>query len=237
MCATTSPTLTTLALPVLALGVPILDTFFSMIRRFIERRSLFAPDKGHVHHRLLELGFKHRDAVLVIYIVTVGCTGLGLLMFVASEWGSLVIFVCVVALLLQFFYVAGSIRLGKAFKALQRRNAIIRVSRNEIRTFEDLQLVFRQVENTSGLWTATCKAANQLDFVWLSRKETDEQGFSQTTVWRNPNYKPEAEELILMNIPVLPTNGMSHSNLNLPSQRRVFGSGDPSRFPVWSFNR
>jgi len=159
MCATTSPTLTTLALPVLALGVPILDTFFSMIRRFIERRSLFAPDKGHVHQRLLELGFKHRDAVLVIYIVTVGCTGLGLLMFVASEWGALVIFVCVVALLLQFFYVAGSIRLGEAFKALQRRNAIIRVSRNEIRTFEDLQLVFRQVENTSGLWTASCKAA------------------------------------------------------------------------------
>jgi UDP-GlcNAc:undecaprenyl-phosphate/decaprenyl-phosphate GlcNAc-1-phosphate transferase len=57
--------------PVVALGVPIIDTLLAMVRRFLERRPLFAPDKGHIHHRLLDMGITHRRAVLIIYAVTV----------------------------------------------------------------------------------------------------------------------------------------------------------------------
>jgi UDP-GlcNAc:undecaprenyl-phosphate GlcNAc-1-phosphate transferase len=54
MCATKSEMLVGLALPALALGVPIFDTSFSVLRRVLERRSIFAPDRRHIHHRLLD---------------------------------------------------------------------------------------------------------------------------------------------------------------------------------------
>ena len=70
MCASKSSALVGLALPILALGIPIFDTLFSMLRRFLERRSLFSPDRSHFHHRLLALGLKQRHVVVVSYAVT-----------------------------------------------------------------------------------------------------------------------------------------------------------------------
>src|SRR5262249_52489320 len=62
------PTSTTVALlvPMLALGVPIFDTLFAIVRRFLERRPLFSPDRGHIHHRLVDMGITHRRAVLIL---------------------------------------------------------------------------------------------------------------------------------------------------------------------------
>lgn len=56
--------------PVLILGVPIFDTLFAMVRRAVKRRPLFAPDGGHVHHRLIKAGFSQRQAVLILYTIT-----------------------------------------------------------------------------------------------------------------------------------------------------------------------
>jgi len=60
-------TAVSLLVPVLALGVPIFDTLFSMVRRVLERRSIFSADRGHVHHRLLDIGLTHRRAVVFLY--------------------------------------------------------------------------------------------------------------------------------------------------------------------------
>ena len=54
-------------IPVLILGVPIIDTVWVMARRVLQKQSPFAPDKTHVHHKFLDLGFQHRFTVLVIY--------------------------------------------------------------------------------------------------------------------------------------------------------------------------
>ncbi|MBL8919466.1 MAG: undecaprenyl/decaprenyl-phosphate alpha-N-acetylglucosaminyl 1-phosphate transferase [Myxococcaceae bacterium] len=65
-----------IAVPIVALGVPIIDTLLAMVRRFLERRPIFSPDRGHIHHRLLDMGITHRRAVLIIYGVTVAlCIG------------------------------------------------------------------------------------------------------------------------------------------------------------------
>ncbi|HUH06963.1 MAG TPA: MraY family glycosyltransferase [Egibacteraceae bacterium] len=53
--------------PVLVLAVPFLDTAWTIIRRLGRGRAVFAPDKEHLHHRLLEIGNSHRRAVLVMY--------------------------------------------------------------------------------------------------------------------------------------------------------------------------
>ena len=57
------------ALPLLLLGLAILDTLAVMLQRIYEGRSPFSPDKNHIHHKLLGLGFDHYEAVLLIYCV------------------------------------------------------------------------------------------------------------------------------------------------------------------------
>jgi UDP-GlcNAc:undecaprenyl-phosphate GlcNAc-1-phosphate transferase len=66
---------------VLVLGVPIIDTFWVLVRRLAGGRSLFGADRGHIHHRLLDLGLSHRATVLLIYAI---CAGLGLMSLVVS---------------------------------------------------------------------------------------------------------------------------------------------------------
>jgi UDP-GlcNAc:undecaprenyl-phosphate GlcNAc-1-phosphate transferase len=55
------------ALPLLLLGLPILDTLMVMGQRIYAKRSPFAPDRNHIHHKLLALGFDHYEAVFAIY--------------------------------------------------------------------------------------------------------------------------------------------------------------------------
>jgi UDP-GlcNAc:undecaprenyl-phosphate GlcNAc-1-phosphate transferase len=59
------------ALPLLLLGLPIIDTLTVMLTRIRAGRSPFAADRNHLHHRLLALGFAHREAVLLIYLLQV----------------------------------------------------------------------------------------------------------------------------------------------------------------------
>ena len=55
------------AVALLVLGVPIIDTFWIIVRRIRAGNSPFTPDRGHIHHRLLDLGLSHSQTVLVIY--------------------------------------------------------------------------------------------------------------------------------------------------------------------------
>ena len=59
------------AVALLILGVPIIDTFWIITRRLLSGHSPFTPDRGHIHHRLLDLGLSHRGVVLLIYTITI----------------------------------------------------------------------------------------------------------------------------------------------------------------------
>lgn len=61
------PALTSLFVPIMILGIPILDTLFAIIRRLLKHQPPFAPDKDHIHHQLLGMNFSHRTTVLIIY--------------------------------------------------------------------------------------------------------------------------------------------------------------------------
>lgn len=64
-----------LIVPIMALGLPIMDTAFAIIRRYMSGRPIFKPDRGHLHHRLLEMGLTQKQAVLLMYVIS-GCLGL-----------------------------------------------------------------------------------------------------------------------------------------------------------------
>ena len=59
-----------LIVPILALGLPILDTTFAIVRRVRGGVPIFKPDKGHLHHRLLNVGFTQCQAVLLMYVIS-----------------------------------------------------------------------------------------------------------------------------------------------------------------------
>lgn len=59
-----------ISVPILALGIPIYDTLFAMIRRKVNGKSIMEADRGHLHHRLLDMGLNQRQAVLIMYIIS-----------------------------------------------------------------------------------------------------------------------------------------------------------------------
>ena len=69
-----------LLVPLAVLALPFLDLLLAVVRRVSRLRSPFAPDKQHLHHRLLELGHSHRRAVLLLYFwaAVVAFSGVGL---------------------------------------------------------------------------------------------------------------------------------------------------------------
>ncbi|HEY7624033.1 MAG TPA: MraY family glycosyltransferase [Candidatus Limnocylindria bacterium] len=78
------------AAALLVLGVPIIDTFYVLVRRVLSGQPPFAPDRGHFHHRLLDVGLTHQQAVLLIYALT---ALLGTLAFVTSGRGQIAGFI------------------------------------------------------------------------------------------------------------------------------------------------
>jgi len=73
------------AVALLVLGVPIMDTFWITVRRIANGRSPFSADRGHIHHRLLDMGLSHRDTVLVIYAVCALLSVMSLVLSVATQ--------------------------------------------------------------------------------------------------------------------------------------------------------
>jgi UDP-GlcNAc:undecaprenyl-phosphate/decaprenyl-phosphate GlcNAc-1-phosphate transferase len=88
----------------LVLAVPIVDTFWVIVRRISTGRSPFSPDRGHIHHRLLDLGLSHRATVLLLYGV---CATLGLLSLFVSTLLGVVTFVGALVMFGVFAFVQG----------------------------------------------------------------------------------------------------------------------------------
>ena len=60
----------TFAVPVLALAIPVADTLFAIVRRILKGQSPVEPDRGHLHHILLDMGLSQKQAVAVLYAVS-----------------------------------------------------------------------------------------------------------------------------------------------------------------------
>ena len=98
------------AVALLVLGVPIIDTFWIIVGRLSQRRSPFTPDRSHIHHRLLDLGLSHRNTVLFIYAI---CITLGILALLVQEVGQAYAFI-------SLFILAGLILFGPTRGAFDR---------------------------------------------------------------------------------------------------------------------
>jgi UDP-GlcNAc:undecaprenyl-phosphate GlcNAc-1-phosphate transferase len=136
-------------IPIITLGLPILDTLLAMSRRAVRGRPLFRADKEHIHHRLLGLGLTHRQAVLVLYGM---CLLLGAVALVLTCTNSAVITVTLLAVLAGslFFFLRrlGYIRfeLNHLLSDQRRRNRVLRAA---VRPFTER---LRRASTTEGIW-------------------------------------------------------------------------------------
>ena len=55
--------------PFLILGLPIFDTGFAIVRRIWNKKPIMAPDRGHLHHRLMDMGFSQKQTVAILYVI------------------------------------------------------------------------------------------------------------------------------------------------------------------------
>ena len=97
-------------LPMLVLGLPLLDTGLTMFRRSLLREGIFMSERGHLHHRLLDLGLTHRKAVLACWGVSVVlCVG-GLLAVVDVGFVHVVGSLAISAAVFSLMFVTGYVR-------------------------------------------------------------------------------------------------------------------------------
>ncbi|HLV09444.1 MAG TPA: MraY family glycosyltransferase [Halanaerobiales bacterium] len=86
----------TLVVPVLVLGVPIFDTVFAIIRRIYNGKPISKADNGHIHHRLLALGFNQRQAVMSVYAISIGLGLMALIINGANFQNAMVLLLVVI---------------------------------------------------------------------------------------------------------------------------------------------
>ena len=215
MCSTKSPTLVGLALPVLALGIPIFDTFSSMLRRFVERRSFFSPDREHFHHKLLDMGLAQRQVVIIAYVVTFLAAGLGMFMMVTHDINTLVVFGCILLLLLLLFRVVSSVRLQEAIVALQKKIAISRQIKQETEQFEKVQLYFRRAKTFDQWWHAVCTAAKQLGFKKLILPMKNSDNSHRILTWQVDDDEAVLSGTLKVEIPIRDPDSNSQFNIEV----------------------
>ncbi len=192
-----------LALPALALGFPIFDTLFSMTRRILERRSLFSPDRNHIHHLLVAKGLHQRHAVILMYVVTLAAVGIGMFMMVARDFGILIIFVCGLLPLILMFRYFGAIRFREAFTAFQKNMALNRETTTDQRGFEQMQLRLKEAKNFAQWWKAIRRAARELGFSQLVIVLENRDQTWRKLKWRLPSREVAGQPMLTMTFPVL----------------------------------
>jgi UDP-GlcNAc:undecaprenyl-phosphate GlcNAc-1-phosphate transferase len=184
MCLMKSGSIVALALPAVALGLPIFDTAYAILRRYLERRPITSPDREHLHHRLLDMGLRHRHAVIVIYAVTVLAAAMGMFMMITDGYATIVVFACILVLLAIAYQVAGSVRLREIIVRLQARQTAIRQAGEDAHQFENLQLHFRNARTFDQWWRVVCLAGDKLHAEKLSLEFIAPDSRRKKLLWR-----------------------------------------------------
>ena len=157
-----SATLLGMVAPLMALALPLLDVALSIGRRFLRSEPIFKADRGHIHHRLLALGLKPRDAALVLYAVCGVAAVLSLLQSTADFQfrGLTVVLFCS----LSWFGVnrLGYIEFSAARKTLSK-HTFRRILRDEI-YLQNLKQSLSDAETLDECWGAIRQALRDLEF-------------------------------------------------------------------------
>jgi UDP-GlcNAc:undecaprenyl-phosphate GlcNAc-1-phosphate transferase len=148
--------------PLMALALPLLDVMLAIGRRFLRKSPIFHPDRSHIHHMILRLGFSTRDAALLLYAVCGLCASLAVLETVSMRgmhW-PILIFFCALVLF-------GIDRLGyvefKAARKILFGSSVRSAVKDEIYLHE-LEQSLSEADGLDAWWSIVCKTCSELRF-------------------------------------------------------------------------
>lgn len=175
-----------LLVPIIALGLPIFDTLFAIVRRFLERRPLFAPDKSHIHHLLVDMGLTQRRAVLILYGVSVLLAVAAIGVSLGRDWE------VGVALLLATVVIFGLVRFVGAFQKLhllRKQKEHVRSHHVELlrRRVPGLLPSFAAVSTREELLAALENAARELELTAVELLLVSGREEERLHLWKRPN--------------------------------------------------
>jgi UDP-N-acetylmuramyl pentapeptide phosphotransferase/UDP-N-acetylglucosamine-1-phosphate transferase len=190
-------------LPTIALAVPLIDTFLTVIRRgIIHRRSIFSAEREHIHHRLLDMGLQQKHAVLLLYAATLAAAVAGLVCRFGNHWAGIGAIILLTPILLGIFQVSGSTRAKETVQAIKRNRAIGRETNYYRKVFDDMQLRMRATKSIDGWWRECCAAAELFDFLALKLPVTTRDGKSNLWVWRRGEDHIPREGCVTATLPI-----------------------------------
>ena len=229
MTAAKSEALVGICLPIIVLGIPIFDTFFSVLRRYLNRRGIMSPDRGHFHHLLLKRGLKQHHVAILAYAITVLVSGLGLIMIWTRSTASLLIFLLCLTLILIVFREIGSVSFRRTFEAIRARASIAHAQRVERQGFEEACLNFNNAETFAQWWQSLKKAGNIFGCATISLSLKTRKGHLRLFVWqheKNGNQSIDEAELIHLRIPIKDRRkgGLGRIEVGIPAQERSIES-------------
>ncbi|MFN3193078.1 MAG: glycosyltransferase [Aureliella sp.] len=195
-------TMRAIVLPSLALSIPIADCTFTFFRRhYLQRRSVFSAERGHIHHRLLDRGLRHPHAVWVLYSVSVLAVGIGLVALAFEGLGTFAGLSLMLPLLWGTFRLAGSVRTSEMVHALRAKRNVDRETKRHRGTFESMQLKFACYESVSEWWRGVSEAAEELEFCRVV-VVIDPQGSGKQLRWDAPDESLFSLQTLSASIPV-----------------------------------
>jgi UDP-GlcNAc:undecaprenyl-phosphate GlcNAc-1-phosphate transferase len=203
MCAMKSGTIVALALPALVLGLPIFDTVFSILRRYLGRWSITSPDRGHLHHRLLDMGIRHRQVVIIMYAITALSAGLGMFMMITKGGSTLAVFLSVILLLMLIFRVFGAVNgFRETISKVKYNKAISREVSEDARLLQEILLGLRQAVSFRSWWRMVCDAAEKQGLSEVCLTVTAVSGRSHKFTWRSNNHAKDQREAVSVKLPL-----------------------------------
>lgn len=121
-------TVLAITIPIIAFGIPLLDTLIAIVRRFLRHEPIFAPDRGHIHHRLRDLGHSPRRVAILLYVACAGCASLSMVLAAPGRTTVFPVFVVAAAVLIlavQRLNVPELTELGSVFGRGFQQRAVI----------------------------------------------------------------------------------------------------------------
>ena len=85
-------------IPFLIIGLPIFDTAFAILRRLAKGQGIMTPDRGHMHHRLIDSGFSHRTTVIILYALSAVLAISAIVLFISDFVRALLIMLAMIVL-------------------------------------------------------------------------------------------------------------------------------------------
>lgn len=218
LAAQRHPGAVALAIPAVVLGLPELDTAITICRRFLRGDGIFFPDRGHLHHRLLDHGHSTREVALILYAACAVLSMAGFILANHADFVLLLLAICAVAALfitrpLRFyeFEELGNV-LGRALRQREVIGRSVRFREAGLRLsgVDDLIEIFATLEtafDSDKAWRAEVRLTRGFLRDWSSETATAGRADDEMPVWSWHRDKPAPSGCWEIGMPLLAPDG------------------------------